>query len=177
MERTRSSIQVLAIGPEAEHPGLTRFVWREYDADTGRFTALDPLREKGGDPDWYGYCVDDPVNRVDAWGLEVQVCQRPVRDDVAGSIFDHYWIKTDSTESGLEKIPGSGGLFSRSKWGDHTGQSQEPNASCQPAPNVDEQCVDQLVKPGTDIGVYLPSLNDCQTNVSEVLDYCRNDIP
>jgi len=50
--------------------GLTRFVWRDYDADTGRFTALDPMGAKGGDPDWYGYCVDDPVNRADAWGLE-----------------------------------------------------------------------------------------------------------
>ncbi len=49
--------------------GLTRFVWRDYDAETGRFTALDPLREKGGDTDWYGYCVDDPVNRVDVCGL------------------------------------------------------------------------------------------------------------
>ena len=49
--------------------GLTRFVWRDYDAATGRFTALDPLGAGGGDPDWYGYCVDDPVNRVDAWGL------------------------------------------------------------------------------------------------------------
>ncbi|MDQ7835907.1 MAG: RHS repeat-associated core domain-containing protein, partial [Humidesulfovibrio sp.] len=50
--------------------GLTRFVWRDYDADTGRFTALDPLGNKGGDSDWYGYCVDDPVNRVDVWGLK-----------------------------------------------------------------------------------------------------------
>jgi len=50
--------------------GLTRFVWRDYDADTGRFTALDPMGKKGGDSDWYGYCVDDPVNRVDVWGLE-----------------------------------------------------------------------------------------------------------
>jgi hypothetical protein len=25
---------------------------------------------KSGDKDWYGYCVDDPVNRVDVWGLE-----------------------------------------------------------------------------------------------------------
>jgi len=49
--------------------GLARFVWRDYDADTGRFTALDPMGEKGGDKDWYGYCVDDPVNRVDTWGL------------------------------------------------------------------------------------------------------------
>jgi hypothetical protein len=24
---------------------------------------------KGGDSDWYGYCLDDPVNRVDVWGL------------------------------------------------------------------------------------------------------------
>jgi len=50
--------------------GLTRFVWRDYDADIGRFTALDPMGERGGDKDWYGYCVDDPVNRVDVWGLE-----------------------------------------------------------------------------------------------------------
>lgn len=50
--------------------GLTRFVWRDYDAATGRFTALDPLGAKGDDNDWYGYCVDDPVNRVDVWGLE-----------------------------------------------------------------------------------------------------------
>lgn len=49
--------------------GLTRFVWRDYDADTGRFTALDPMGARGGDSDWYGYCVDDPVNRVDVWGL------------------------------------------------------------------------------------------------------------
>ena len=40
------------------------------DADTGRFTALDPLGEKGGDNDWYGYCLDDPINRADVWGLE-----------------------------------------------------------------------------------------------------------
>jgi len=39
------------------------------DADTGRFTALDPLGEKGGDNDWYGYCLDDPINRADVWGL------------------------------------------------------------------------------------------------------------
>ena len=49
--------------------GLTHFPWRDYDADTGRFTAVDPLGAKGGDRDWYGYCVDDPVNRVDVWGL------------------------------------------------------------------------------------------------------------
>jgi hypothetical protein len=38
------------------------------DADTGRFTSLDPLREKGGDTDFSSYCVDDPVNRADVGG-------------------------------------------------------------------------------------------------------------
>ncbi len=69
--------------------GLTRFVWREYDAETGRFTALDPLREKGGDADFYGYCVDDPVNRVDVWGLEGSWWDgaggRIVRRDIEGA--------------------------------------------------------------------------------------------
>ncbi|MDQ7836571.1 MAG: RHS repeat-associated core domain-containing protein [Humidesulfovibrio sp.] len=63
---------------------LTRFPWRDYDADTGRFTALDPMGAKGGDSDWYGYCVDDPVNRVDAWGLFV-FKERPL-DSPFGSV-------------------------------------------------------------------------------------------
>jgi len=57
--------------------GLTRFVWRDYDADTGRFTALDPMGAKGGDKDWYGYCVDDPVNRVDVWGCGLSSASGP----------------------------------------------------------------------------------------------------
>lgn len=64
--------------------GLTRFVWRDYDADTGRFNALDPMGAMGGDDDWYGYCVDDPVNRVDAWGLFV-FKERPL-DSPIGSV-------------------------------------------------------------------------------------------
>ncbi len=49
--------------------GLVRFGWRDYDPDTGRWTAPDPLGDAGGDPDWYGYCLDDPVNGVDPVGL------------------------------------------------------------------------------------------------------------
>jgi hypothetical protein len=52
------------------HASLNRPASHTIDADTGRFTALDPLGAKGGDTDWYGYCVNDPVNRLDVWGLE-----------------------------------------------------------------------------------------------------------
>ena len=57
------------------------------DADTGRFTALDPLGKKGGDSDWYGYCVDDPVNRVDVWGLEEEETGRGAHIPPAPSSF------------------------------------------------------------------------------------------
>ncbi|EGB15029.1 hypothetical protein DND132_1823 [Pseudodesulfovibrio mercurii] len=50
--------------------GFVRFGWRDYDVRTGRWTAPDPIGDKGGDPDWYGYCLDDPVNGVDPAGLE-----------------------------------------------------------------------------------------------------------
>ncbi|MGE4470825.1 MAG: RHS repeat domain-containing protein [Desulfovibrio sp.] len=49
--------------------GLVRFGWRDYDPDTGRFTAKDPIGAAGGDTDWYGYCLDDPVNATDKTGL------------------------------------------------------------------------------------------------------------
>jgi RHS repeat-associated protein len=49
--------------------GFVRFGWRDYDTFTSRWTAPDPMGDKGGDPDWYGYCLDDPVNANDPLGL------------------------------------------------------------------------------------------------------------
>ena len=51
--------------------GFVRFGWRDYDTLTSRWTAPDPIGDAGGDPDWYGYCLDDPVNGVDPLGLAV----------------------------------------------------------------------------------------------------------
>ncbi|MGE4470486.1 MAG: RHS repeat domain-containing protein [Desulfovibrio sp.] len=50
--------------------GWVRMGWRDYDPETGRFTALDPIGYAGGDSDLYGYCVDDPVNLTDPEGLK-----------------------------------------------------------------------------------------------------------
>ena len=50
--------------------GFVRFGWRDYDTFTSRWTAPDPLGDEGGDPDWYGYCLDDPVNGNDPLGLK-----------------------------------------------------------------------------------------------------------
>lgn len=52
---------------------LTRFGYRDYDAETGKWTAKDPIGFDGGDTNLYGYVLGDPVNFVDPKGLEVRV--------------------------------------------------------------------------------------------------------
>jgi len=48
---------------------LTRFGYRDYDADTGRWTAKDPIGFKGGDVDLYEYCLNSPVFHFDILGF------------------------------------------------------------------------------------------------------------
>src|SRR6266571_3941887 len=50
-----------------QHTGLTRFGARDYDAQSGRWTAKDPIQFAGGAANLYGY-VPDPVNLVDPTG-------------------------------------------------------------------------------------------------------------
>jgi len=49
--------------------GLVRFGYRDYDPDLGRWTAKDPILFAGGDTDLYGYCLNDPINLIDPYGL------------------------------------------------------------------------------------------------------------
>jgi RHS repeat-associated protein len=46
--------------------GLVRFGYRDYDPETGRWTAKDPILFAGGDVDLYGYCLNDSVNWADS---------------------------------------------------------------------------------------------------------------
>ncbi|MCC5859922.1 MAG: RHS repeat-associated core domain-containing protein [Ectothiorhodospiraceae bacterium] len=50
--------------------GLIRFGYRDYDPDTGRWTARDPIGFAGGDTNLYGYVVNNPINFIDPDGLE-----------------------------------------------------------------------------------------------------------
>jgi len=49
--------------------GLIRFGYRDYDPETGRWTARDPIGFDGGDPNLYGYVLGDPISWVDLQGL------------------------------------------------------------------------------------------------------------
>jgi RHS repeat-associated protein len=48
---------------------LTRFGARDYDAETGRWTAKDPILFAGRGANLYGYVANDPVNFSDPRGL------------------------------------------------------------------------------------------------------------
>jgi len=49
--------------------GLVHFGARDYDPDTGRWTARDPMLFSGGQTNLYIYANNDPVNRRDPNGL------------------------------------------------------------------------------------------------------------
>lgn len=72
--------------------GLVRFGYRDYNPDTGRWTAKDPIFFAGGDTDLYGYVLNDPVNGIDPSGL---------------------WRLPDYWSGNLNiGVPGTGGLLS-----------------------------------------------------------------
>src|SRR5262249_48598282 len=48
-----------------------RFGARDYDAETGRWTAKDPILFDGRDPNLYGYVINDPINGLDPYGKDV----------------------------------------------------------------------------------------------------------
>jgi RHS repeat-associated protein len=73
-------------GLRDQDTGLVRFGYRDYDPDTGRWTAKDPIFFAGGDTDLYGYCLNDPVNVKDPVGLFLEDAFSPNPTQVYGNM-------------------------------------------------------------------------------------------
>jgi RHS repeat-associated protein len=84
--------------------GLIRFGARDFDPDTGRFTAQDPLGAAGGDRDLYRYCLADPVNLVDPSGMQAED-----EDDEDDRQWDNGEDEPFSGQSDAETLEGGSG--------------------------------------------------------------------
>jgi RHS repeat-associated protein len=97
--------------------GLVRFGARDYDPETGRWTAKDPIGFGGGDANLYGYVRNNPIRYTDPRGLNPAagaiaggVIGGPAGAIVGGIIgglvgataadyiYDHWWDDEDEDE-------------------------------------------------------------------------------
>ncbi|MDH4101742.1 MAG: RHS repeat-associated core domain-containing protein, partial [Nitrospirota bacterium] len=78
---------------------LVRFGARDYDAETGKWTAKDPIRFNGGDANLYGYVGNDPIGLVDPRGLIVDTIV-----DVGFIIYDINNLINDPCNRGENSI-------------------------------------------------------------------------
>ena len=75
---------------------LVRFGARDYDPEIGRWTSKDPIRFGGGDPNLYGYVLNDPLNFIDYEGLLSYLVSRPLSFPEFGLIGGHMFIVTNA---------------------------------------------------------------------------------
>ena len=172
---------------------LYQNVNRWLEVGTARFLRPDPIgldakrrmRFGGSVPNMvFAYADDDPVGRTDPLGLTVWRCRRPADLPVLGRLgIPHQWLRTDTAAGGMGpaggRVPGHGGCdcpFSRTEVVDHSRETG-PNVTCEVVGNIDEGCVNRMIKPGGSTGRWFPMLNDCWTFVGTVIDRCRTDRP
>jgi RHS repeat-associated protein len=159
--------------------GLHYNYLRNYDPSTGRYVESDPVGLAAG-VNTYGYTLQNPLWYVDPFGLDVQICNRPADLPFPLNQFNHWWVKTNTHEAGMGpmngQVPAQEGRSDRPgdpvQTVDHSGQSSASNAQCTVMNNVDEDCVNKLIKPGQPLGSWTP-FNQCNNFAWYVVTKCR----
>jgi RHS repeat-associated protein len=86
-------------GVEQDASGLLHMRARQYDPISGRFFAIDPLLEKGGSLNLYGYALNNPVFYIDPSGLR---CQSEIDWDIADKNFEARMLSWEITDYQFE---------------------------------------------------------------------------
>ena len=153
--------------------GLVRFGARDYDPETGRWTAKDPKVFAGNYVNLYGYAGQDPVNLQDPFGADVKVCWSSITiGEPLSPVTSHWWLETSSVKRGM----GNSEFFNKLhvEWEDQSSKYDTFNRpgeiQCKSFPNVDESCVNANTR--GDLGSYDPFINTCHDVVNDVLAKC-----
>ena len=88
------------------HTLLTRFGARDYDAETGRWTAKDPILFDGGNTNLYSYVASDPINDIDPSGKK-KTCPPGNREPSNPTPFDREELSPRQQEllKNVENLP------------------------------------------------------------------------
>ncbi|WP_437592179.1 RHS repeat-associated core domain-containing protein [Sorangium sp. So ce1000] len=154
--------------------GFVRFGERDYDPETGRWTAKDPIYFDGGSSNIYEYAKGDPVNHRDPSGLTVYECFAPAETfGPLGFLLPyHAWVCTDSVCGGNSGLPWAMDVI------EHDEQLKSdlyPDETCHEITSADEACVtERLWKDIKDQtwGGFIGPWNSCQAYASDVLSSC-----
>jgi len=168
-----------------QETGIYEYRMRYYDQNVGRFISEDPINFRGG-IDFYAYTLNNPVNWIDPFGLEVQECRRPLK--VPGVDTPHTFLYSTESGTGYGLGPASGWDFS-SMFGPVPGNIEKdypydpkgklkPHYSCQKV--SDNQCYEKCVNrraldttrhpPGYWLGRY-----QCDTWANDIESQCKQE--
>jgi RHS repeat-associated protein len=154
-----------------QHTGLIRFGFRDYDPETGRWTARDPIGFAGGDTNLYGYVLGDPVNGIDPEGLEVRVYSS---DAWGVEGINHSYVYSTETGSG-RGANGSSGY----ELGDGVGGFDNPYTVVDLPKNMSESKFMNLIDSADNWnnGLYFPFVNDCHNDLERAFDHAGVEYP
>jgi hypothetical protein len=136
----------------------------------------------------YAYGLHNSIIRTDPSGMTVSVCCRATNIPVLGWLgYLHCWLKTDTEAAGRGTVNKccNSCVCARTQQTDHSNDvatsCREPeefyNKDRLPGPAIepgtcDENCINNQLTPGTDVGRFFPFFSDCNTFVVSVLRKC-----